>query len=135
MEKSVQIIISDEVQGGESGTPMLINPTLSVMVPFVPTSYSISLTILTRGIDFTKAKKVSLDIISCNPKHIKNRLVIHNDISQIIKGTLPDMIMTNFNLNLRNVIFKDLGNYQVKFYVDEEVFSHEFVIIKRSEDE
>ncbi|MEM0562018.1 hypothetical protein WMC37_03110 [Leuconostoc mesenteroides subsp. mesenteroides] len=111
-----QIVLSDHIEA----TPVapgqtvntLFNPTLALAVPTVPNNLSFSVTVLTKDMDFDRDQNITFSILGEDD----------NVLNQIQANIQPQKINQlgtfNFNLDFRNVLFRQNGVHFVTFNID-----------------
>ena len=142
--KVKQIIFSEDVidiktdQAGlevknEAPKMAIVNPTLSFMPPFIPTTFSFSAVIMMQGApkDNTAIKielvnetnhKTLFSVISNIPGNIQRNTSIPDDFAGL-----------NMNVPLKNIPLETEGSYLFNIYLnDEPSFSEELKIFKNN---
>ena len=109
--------------------PQVVNP-LQVLAPVaIPGNYSFSISYNLAGFDPTKENKVRLEFISPSNKIIYDT----NDINFQIpkeKLNLDKPAVMQFNLDIRNLVFREKGLYTTKIQVNsEEVGEYQIEVI------
>ena len=109
--------------------PQVVNP-LQVLAPVaIPGNYSFSISYNLAGFDPTKENKVRLEFISPSNKIIYDT----NDINFQIpkeKLNLDKPAVMQFNLDIRNLVFREKGLYTTKIQVNsEEVGEYKIEVI------
>ncbi|PQF23347.1 hypothetical protein [Enterococcus mundtii] len=131
MNKIAQIIISDEFQApneNEGHRGVLINPSLGVGVPGIPTLYSFTITILLTGYKGVKINKLTVKILDKSESDPNKRILFYQDITTAISE--EQMINYNMNLNfdMRNFRFRHEGLHKIEVTLNDEVISQEFAV-------
>ena len=126
-EIRVQIIVSEDMETHQIGQTQLnkiVNPALVMRVPFVPTGLSLSIMVITTGIDFSTEH--NMEIFIFDPS-ISDKLYTTGESS----FNLPNMNSDNFNFNmdLKNVPFRHNGTFEVHFLLDGQSTIHKFDVI------
>lgn len=109
-----QIIFSENIeqqQNGPINTLKVVNPILQINVPFLPTNFSFSMIAITSGLDFQNPHTIELKVE--NPK---GETLYSTGQQQI--PALPNTDNLNFNLDLKNIIFDNPGDYVGKLIID-----------------
>ena len=103
---------------GGGNKPAIINPTYSFRLKYIPSAFSFSVFIMTRGIS---EKDTEVRIVFQKP----GSDVIIMDSSSIIPANIPyikglarEIAGLNINAQLTNVTFENEGIYKCSIYVD-----------------
>ncbi|MGG5310680.1 hypothetical protein IGJ16_002362 [Enterococcus pernyi] len=131
MNKIAQIIISDEFQApneNEGNRGVLINPSLGVGVPGVPTLYSFTITILLTGYKGVKINKLTVKILDKSESDPHKRILFYQDITTAISEEQMINYNTNLNFDMRNFRFRHEGLHNIEVTLNDEVISQEFAV-------
>lgn len=118
----VQIVFGEAVESqhnssmGVMSGNALINPTTAFAIPVIPSALSFAAVVLTDNLDFTQSHDLNFSIVNVgtqkNVSEIKGNFPIQN--------TNP-LDTFNFNLNFRNVLFDEEGEYKLVFMLDDKL--------------
>lgn len=118
-EKSIsaQIVFSENIdrvnnQNGLGSTVRLVNPTLTLGMPIVPTALSFSASVLTDGLSFDTDHHIKFTITDKNSNVLSK---VEGDIKSFASPTKGGF---NINFDFRNVVFKQAGEYNGIFSLD-----------------
>jgi len=122
-----QIIISEEVEGHQLGTVTVnkvVNPTLALEAPIIPTALTFSVTVLSSGGSYSDIETVEIIVEDADRKQIFS--TGETSIS------LPSQVTNiNFNVGIRNVLINNEGKYYaVAKFNGDKMIEHEFLINK-----
>lgn len=136
MNRIAQIIISDEFQApneNEGNRGVLINPSLGIVVPGVPTLYSFSITILLTGYKGIGINKFTVKILDQSESNPSKRLLFYQDITNAISEEQMTNYNTNLNFDMRNFRFRHEGLHKIEVTLNDEVISQEFAVCVQKE--
>ncbi|HAQ5981430.1 hypothetical protein RAN38_17130 [Listeria innocua] len=136
MNRIAQIIISDEFQApneNEGNRGVLINPSLGIVVPGVPTLYSFSITILLTGYKGIGINKFTVKILDQSESNPSKRVLFYQDITNAISEEQMTNYNTNLNFDMRNFRFRHEGLHKIEVTLNDEVISQEFAVCVQKE--
>lgn len=125
-EKS-QIIISEDIEGQQMGSitvNKVVNPTLALEAPIIPTALTFSVTVLSSGGNYSEIETVEIIVED------KDRQQVFSTGETAI-ALPPQITNINFSVGIRNVLINNEGKYYAvaKFNGEKEI-EHEFLINK-----
>lgn len=126
MIKKVQIIISDDVENlqfGSVNTVKVVNPSLLLKTPVMPTALSFSISVLVMGDNLSDIDKAKIDLRNSENEEIFST----GENTMAIAPNLRDL---NINISLRNILIKSSGEYTVVVSLGENVYKESFLIEK-----
>ncbi|BDZ30613.1 hypothetical protein RA086_05535 [Lactiplantibacillus sp. WILCCON 0030] len=114
---SAQIVVSENIDrvnnpNGLGDTVRLVNPTLTLGMPIVPTALSFSISVLTDGLSFDTDHHIKLAIEDESNNEISK---VEGDVKSF---AAPHMGGFNINFDFRNVVFQKSGRYTAIFSID-----------------
>lgn len=131
---SAQIVFSENIdrvinQNGLGDTVRLVNPTLTLGMPIVPTALSFSASVLTDGLSFDTDHHIKFTITD------KSNKVLNKVEGEVKSFVAPAMGGFNINFDFRNVVFQQAGEYNGIFSLDgEDIQSQKFRTFSTSDD-
>lgn len=105
---------------------LLVNPTSSIRVPFIPATPSFAVSVGILQINLEKENNIQIKIVSPNTKTVFDTGVVLLPRDMNLNKDIPlEGQGLNVNLNLQNVPCREEGTYVVDVYINGEK-SHDF---------
>lgn len=106
-----------------SGIPKahIVGPLIVLAVPFIPTTFSFSVSIGISGIDIAEPNKIQYKLLSPSGNIIHDTNEIILPIDRTAPAKLPKMYRgIQLNIDLRNLVLKEEGEYESLIVVNGE---------------
>ncbi len=127
MSKLCQIIISEAFEQTQlpngSTINKVIQPILMFKLPFVPSTLTFQITVITTGYKLDKGLWFGYSITDADDKDV------FIQPKQSIPAIAQNFDNFNFNIEARNIQLMKPGSYFVKVFLDEDVVTQEFIVM------
>lgn len=125
----VKIIVSEDIETQTNGIQqrqIIVNPIIQMRTAFIPTSLSLAVSVIMAGMEPNKNYQIEISL-----SHVESKKVIFSTgLADIIAPPQTDNFVAN--VDLKNIEIEQEGLYSVNFVVNQERYTEEFYISKRS---
>lgn len=126
----VKIIVSEDIESQYNGMQqrqIIVNPLIQMRTRFIPTSLSLAVTIIMVGMIPNVEYKIEISLINKQ----KNKTIFSTGVAEITAPSDTDNFIAN--VDLKNLEIEDEGTYSVLFKVNEDKYTEDFKILRKSE--
>lgn len=117
----VQIVFGETIENKQNQTlgittgNALVNPTMVFVVPVIPATLSFAAVVLTENLDFGKAHLLKFTVVNKESSDKVNEIAVNFPVQDVTPSKT-----FNFNLDFRNVLFSNEGEYELLFKIDDD---------------